>query len=327
VIQERRQHARLTPSAPLFVSLGESKPGLVLDVCQGGVAVASLEPKSLDEVISLAFDLPEGNGHIQAKAEIAWTRDLGHLNGARFVELADTSRQQLEEWILARAGNARVAETVAAEPAEAAVAAPAPDAAVSPVPQEQEEEQGGQARTPHVPPQLTGEAEVKKPAPAGDAGLSYDVTSRYPIRLFLAVMLLSWALVFLGYRMGSTESSPQAREVTAAPKAPESSSTGVIVPVGPSSSTDTSLPRALPWNDPGVVLQVGAMKQENNADALAETLQKKKFPAFVFKRGADGLYRVAVGPYSTDEAGSTFKVKDELERQGFKPIVRRWLPE
>jgi hypothetical protein len=69
MVPERRQFARLTPRSPLFVHLDESKRGLVLDVCQGGLAVASLVPKSQDEVISLAFDLPEANVQLELRPQ------------------------------------------------------------------------------------------------------------------------------------------------------------------------------------------------------------------------------------------------------------------
>ena len=46
------------------------------------------------------------------------------------------------------------------------------------------------------------------------------------------------------------------------------------------------------------------MKNEANADVLAHDLQKKNFPAFVFRRGPDRFYRVAVGPYTNKEPPS-----------------------
>ena len=101
MLEERRQYPRLVPSTPLFVSLDDAKSGLLLDLCEGGLAVASLVPRNLDDVVSLAFDLPEGVGHIEAKAKIAWTRDSGHLTGVRFMDLDEVSQQQLSEWISA----------------------------------------------------------------------------------------------------------------------------------------------------------------------------------------------------------------------------------
>jgi cell division septation protein DedD len=99
MLEERRQFPRLVPSTPLFVSMDDAKSGLLLDLCEGGLAVASLVPRNLDEVVSLAFDLPEGVGHIEAKARIAWTRDSGHLTGVRFMDLDEVSQAQLSEWI------------------------------------------------------------------------------------------------------------------------------------------------------------------------------------------------------------------------------------
>lgn len=101
MLEERRQFPRLVPSTPLFVSMDDAKSGLLLDLCEGGLAVASLVPRNLDEVVSLAFDLPEGVGHIEAKARIAWTRDSGHLTGVRFMDLDEVSQAQLSEWIAA----------------------------------------------------------------------------------------------------------------------------------------------------------------------------------------------------------------------------------
>jgi cell division septation protein DedD len=75
--------------------------------------------------------------------------------------------------------------------------------------------------------------------------------------------------------------------------------------------------------DSGVILQVGAMRLEDNATALARDLRKRNFPAVVFRHGNEKLYRVAVGPYS--DADTSGKIKEQLEKQGFKPFVQRWV--
>jgi cell division septation protein DedD len=73
---------------------------------------------------------------------------------------------------------------------------------------------------------------------------------------------------------------------------------------------------------PTFVLQVGAMAQSGNADALTASLRQKNFPAFVSKRGKDRFYRVLVGPYNG--ADSAMRVKNELEMQGFKSVRTEW---
>ena len=70
-----------------------------------------------------------------------------------------------------------------------------------------------------------------------------------------------------------------------------------------------------------IVLQVAALTREADALALAESLQKKKFPAFILTPGADHYYRVQVGPYADAQSANT--AKRGLENQGFKAIVKR----
>jgi cell division septation protein DedD len=66
------------------------------------------------------------------------------------------------------------------------------------------------------------------------------------------------------------------------------------------------------------------MQHEGNADALAKILQKRNFPAFVFQRGANAFYRVAVGVYG--DPSSAVRVKDQLKAQGFQAILKHWSP-
>jgi cell division septation protein DedD len=155
--------------------------------------------------------------------------------------------------------------------------------------------------------------------------------------VFLAVMLLTWALVFVGYRMGTknevpdigenpavagpSESAVDATSVSdveaAAPAPAPAPKPAVEAPARPA-VTSPAIER------PGFVLQVGAMKREGNADLLAQSLQKKKLPAFVFQHG-DHFYRVAVGPFA--DSGSAARAKNTLEKNGLKAILRRWSPE
>jgi cell division septation protein DedD len=69
------------------------------------------------------------------------------------------------------------------------------------------------------------------------------------------------------------------------------------------------------------MLQVAAVMHQDDALALAQALQQKKFPAFVIPPGTDKLYRIQVGPYSDNQAAST--ARQELEAKGFKSIIKR----
>ena len=344
MVEERRQHQRLVPNAPLFISLDDSKSGLLLDLCEGGLAVASLVPRSLDEVVSLAFDLPESVGRIEAKAKIAWTRDSGHLTGVHFVELDDASQQQLSEWISTGA-NLRLAPLQ--EAVEPVIVTRSTYAQVDAIPDEGRDKGAVDLRESmrEAEPVIETEPEGAKSEPTLTGGRERAGKSRYSLELFLAVAVLSCALIFLGYQMGTTGASRQSREVTSASKGTEASSKPEVVsaaalpepavttaPAPAPARTPARAPAPMrtaaptgPSMDSGVVLQVGAMKLEDNAAAMAQELRKKKFPAVVFRHGHDKLYRVAVGPYG--DADSTAKVKEQLEKEGFKPLLQRWAKE
>jgi hypothetical protein len=145
-------------------------------------------------------------------------------------------------------------------------------------------------------------------------------TSHYLIWLFPGVLLISAAVIFLRHNARGVVNDRQAMEITSAGKAPG------ILPSGSFVEQSTStLAAALSLDSTGFVLQVAAMKHEDNADALAESLRQRNFTTFVFKRGDDPFYRVAIGVYG--DADSAIRVKHDLERQGFKAILRRWIPE
>jgi cell division septation protein DedD len=344
MVEERRQHQRLVPHAPLFVALDALKSGLLLDLCEGGLAVASLVPRTMDEVVVLAFDLPEGVGHIQAKARIAWTRDAGHLTGVHFVDLDEISQQQLREWI-STGTNLRLAPLP--ETIDPGVVTRSTNAQVDPIPRDTWDQATTASERSLCETQLgEGCREAAKSERAAPSGPGRTSKTRYSVELFLAVVVLSWALVFLGYQMGSTGVSRQNREVTAATKdagagsklefASAASLPATALPTPSFAPATARPPKRTPAPtsvaalvaasmDSGVVLQVGAMKLEDNAAAMAQELRKRKFPAVVFRHGSDRLYRVAVGPYS--DVDSTAKVKGQLEKEGFKPLLQRWAKE
>ena len=70
-----------------------------------------------------------------------------------------------------------------------------------------------------------------------------------------------------------------------------------------------------------IMLQVAAVLHQDDALALAQALQQKKFPAYVITPGADKLYRVQVGPYPDNQTASN--ARQELEAKGFKSIIKR----
>jgi hypothetical protein len=135
--------------------------------------------------------------------------------------------------------------------------------------------------------------------------------TRRLIRLSLAAGLLLSTFVFLEYRLRRSGNDPQSQAVSASTKGPVLSDRSL-------SPATSAFNAKLSLNATVFTLQVGAMKQETNADALAESLRQKAFPAFVIYPGPDHLYRVVVGPYSSVDSAE--KIATELKKQGFEAI-------
>jgi len=70
-----------------------------------------------------------------------------------------------------------------------------------------------------------------------------------------------------------------------------------------------------------IMLQVAAVLHQDDALALAQALQKKKFPALVLPPSSDKYYRVQVGPFPDNQAA--VNGRKELEANGFKSITKR----
>ncbi len=294
MLPDRRQYQRVIPDARLSVRCGQSQSRLLFDLCEEGMAVDGLAADSPAEVIPLLFDLPDGYGRIEAKGEIAWTNDSDNRVGLRFVELADTYRQQVRKWISANVYTTDL--IVAAEEAAQPQVFLAPEG----------DSVGFLAQQPAV-----------------NQGLSRYPTSPYLMLFVLATLSLFSGIAFVRHYPG-VGNRWQGKEIMAAGKVREIPTPSSTASVEPPPAPTPSLPVTLPLSVPGFVLQVAAMKHEDNADALAKALQKKNFPAFVFKRGANPFYRVAVGAYGDPD--SAHRVKDELKAQGFKSILKHWSP-
>lgn len=88
----------------------------------------------------------------------------------------------------------------------------------------------------------------------------------------------------------------------------------------PAAKPSRSSASAAPASSGSYTLQVAALKHQADAMALARSLQKKKFPAFVLSPRGDKYFRVQVGPYA-DQKGAD-AAKNGLEGAGFKAIVK-----
>ena len=104
--------------------------------------------------------------------------------------------------------------------------------------------------------------------------------------------------------------------VPASAKPPASAAKPSLQPAKVSGGTDGPL---IPKG--AIMLQVAAVLHQDDALALAQALQQKKFPAFVIPPGSDKYFRVQVGPYPDNQSAAN--ARQQLEANGFKSITKR----
>jgi DedD protein len=115
---------------------------------------------------------------------------------------------------------------------------------------------------------------------------------------------------------------PKAAIQSSSPAAPPKAAAAPPQPAKPTKQSNGTGGAAAPLIPKGaIMLQVAAVMHQDDALALAQALQQKKFPAYVIPPGADKLYRVQVGPYPDNQTASF--ARQQLEANGFKSIIKR----
>ncbi len=306
--QDRRQHPRLIPDSALLVSVDRLKRAFLCDLSEGGIAFAGLASVSGPSVISVSFELPDGGGAIEAIAEIVWTCDSLHRTGARFLQLAEASRQQLRDWISARIVTLERGEQ---DPQSWSSLSGITGAAKNWILQEISEGKSSDGVA-----DATSNAAANAWETGGTAGARWRSGKWRVAGIVFGMAAVCAAFVTVGYYLPALFPAPKASSHIFTSDSVRFTSSGSITPVRQTSGN-------APGRYDGFVLQVGAMAHKENAEALAEKLRAKSFPAFVFDQGGDGLYRVDVGPYP--DADYARGVKEELAGAGFKTALQRQL--
>ena len=99
MMRNRRRHSRRTALSPVFANLGANSGGILFDLGEAGVAVDLVGPAADVEVVAVGFELPHTSSRIEATGQIVWKNELTNRVGLRFVELPDSARQQIKDWV------------------------------------------------------------------------------------------------------------------------------------------------------------------------------------------------------------------------------------
>jgi TonB family protein len=96
---ERRQNPRHPVRPTEYIEIGDSNGGIILDISEGGMAVASAQALVGNQTLNFRFQLPRSSETIETFGEINWIGETKKRAGVRFVDLPLAAREQIQKWI------------------------------------------------------------------------------------------------------------------------------------------------------------------------------------------------------------------------------------
>jgi hypothetical protein len=143
---DRRVHQRRAISPRLYVLLaGSGSDGILNDLSEGGIALDLFGSEPPGEYVDVDFEMPELGRHFEAKGRVTWRDDSAKKVGVSFVDLPETARGQIREWLTMKA-----ASPEAAQPAMILDAAEGAAAAAKPAVEPPSETQSGTVSKPDL---------------------------------------------------------------------------------------------------------------------------------------------------------------------------------
>lgn len=308
---ERRRHLRRDV---LFSSaeLEHGNDGVILNISEGGVALHAFSEITSDDLADIRLQLSLEQPWIEVKGKVVWRSPSRKTVGVQFVDLASSARERIKTW-MSDADNAAPSQTPSSEVAAASTRQdplrPSLNAPTKTVP-------GTVSKQPRQNIRL----EI--------SGSNYDRAHKRTVFITLVGSMLLLAVgYFVWPEIAGRRSADGVKGArTPATVSPNSSDNFPAAAVNNARSPKAQAPPsgADGGNPSGFVLQVAAIKNENNAIALASQLAQKQFPAFVANSPGSDLYRVLVGPYSDSDTAT--KAQADLKREGFSSIRQQNTP-
>jgi len=328
VVDRRQSLRRLVLLPAVHVSLGPYSNELLFDLSEGGFSVYGRVPPPGREGFRVSLPLPGSPSPLQARGEIVWSSKSRNRTGIRFTELPRNSLSQLQNWMATNLPN------------------PAPYKEYCDIEMPGRVDQLIDAIREGAFDSRLVRRSIIIGAVLVAAFLSGLVLSDYRWRSSETIEASSTASA-PPTEVGSA-SAPSANDLsnsrasTGIPKTPPQSSAAPAAPVSPQQppaephAQTATIPQSAALtaeSSPGpsrartvarqFIVQVGAMKQRRNADALSTALQQKGFSVVRSRIAEDGIYRVAVGPYL--DLTSANEVKRRLEADNLPGFVTRWV--
>jgi hypothetical protein len=96
---DRRAYGRSNSALLTYVELDDGNGGIALNVSEGGLAITAAGLLTSDYFPSIRFQLPKSDVWIETSGQVAWTSDSKKGAGIQFVDVADSDREKIREWI------------------------------------------------------------------------------------------------------------------------------------------------------------------------------------------------------------------------------------
>ncbi len=169
------------------------------------------------------------------------------------------------------------------------------------------------------------------------------LSARHLIWLFLGLVAVCAVFFSLGFLVGYNERTSKAALVVehvtspdvippmvSPPETAPSATEGVANQASASKSGSLPLPVPAALSvasgevSAGFVVQVAALRTEQDGEALAKLLKTRGYKVFILTpedaHAGDALFRVQVGPFTSRDDAE--KVRQELTQEGFMPFIR-----
>jgi CheY-like chemotaxis protein len=103
MVREKRRYFRCPVEMPvtLFLTQTEELKATATNLSEGGMAIHFEGKLTRNTIAKAHFNLPGTHTVMEPKAEVAWADGLGRA-GIKFVDVPESSRDQLERWIMRR---------------------------------------------------------------------------------------------------------------------------------------------------------------------------------------------------------------------------------
>jgi outer membrane biosynthesis protein TonB len=98
-LTDRRAHVRIHLKSLAYVEIDQGNGGLILNICERGMAVQSAQIVVGDDFERMRFRLPKSEKWIETRGKLAWVGKSRKEAGIEFLDLNSDAQQQIRTWV------------------------------------------------------------------------------------------------------------------------------------------------------------------------------------------------------------------------------------